>query len=141
MKNKSTSTEHRMVLKALLGIMACVVLMHSCFPGRDYKTEIIGTFYTDSTLSMPVANDTLVVIDCEMGKVGISLTDDSGHFAFSYWSNGGDAHPNAKFQMYWGEFYLCDNGDTLCILERHNKYENVVLYRGQKNWRGGWYAK
>lgn len=108
----------------------CVMTMQSCFPERDAKTVLRGTLYADSTLTTPLAGDTLVVLDKHLGKVGISLTDDSGHFAFSYWNNGVDANPEAKFQVKFCLVFLCHHGDTLWCDERHRYYNNIVIYPG-----------
>lgn len=124
-------------LMAAAGMLA----VQGCFPEHDAKTELRGALYVDSTLLAPLAGDTLVVHDQKLGKVGISLTDDSGHFAFSYWCNGVDANPDAKFQMSYPLVFLCYRGDTLWAGERHGKRDNIVIYPGINREKGVWYEK
>lgn len=137
----SESTVARRLLPLLLAAVLCAVMLTGCMPQIDVKTVLRGTLYADSTMILPLAGDTLVVMDSKLGKVGVSLTDDSGHFAFSYWSNGIDANPEAKFQIEYPPVFLCRHGDTLWAGESHVGYNNIVLYPGIDWKRGGWYAK
>lgn len=116
----------------------CVMTMQSCFPESDVKTVLRGTLYADSTLTTPLAGDTLVVLDEHLGKVGISLTDDSGHFAFSYWSNGIDAKPEAKFKYEFPPVFLSHHGDTLWGGTSRSYHDNIVIYPGI-SWTSRWY--
>lgn len=108
----------------------CVMTLQSCIPEHAVKTVICGTLYADSTLTTPLPGDTLVVHDECLGKVGISLTDDSGHLSFSYWHGGVDANPEAKLHKVSRPVFLCYHGDTLWAKECREYFSNTVVYPG-----------
>ena len=51
------------ISKLQWGIFIAVMLFAAC-ERSEYTTRITGTLYTDSTLTVPVANDTLWFYEC-----------------------------------------------------------------------------
>ena len=115
----------------------------------DTELHIVrGTLYTDSTLTTPVANDTLwfcnyrhqlaytdstqsiIIID----SIGHCLTDAQGRFGFSFWNIDVNHLIDAndeKFQFEFAPFLILYKQDTLFSGFYHSNYRDLLLYIGR----------
>ena len=93
----------------ILPLLASFALLCSCNPYHEHVLK--GTLYSDSTLTTPLAGDTLTfhdgedLYDCD-NYLGQAVTDQRGRWAFQYVTNlesPNAARTGAKFSMaeYW----------------------------------------
>ncbi len=132
----------------LLFLALSLLLLGAC-ERSEYTTQITGTLYTDSTLTTPVANDTLWFCNYDAwseyhdstvtnyltitNSVGHCLTDAQGRFGFSFWNvdvnqlvdNNGE-----KFNFESRPFLILHRQDTLFSGFYHSNYRELVLYSG-----------
>lgn len=112
----------------------------------EYTSQITGTLYTDSTLTTPVANDTLwfynyswVYADSTYHAslqecIGHCLTDGQGRFGFLFWSFdvGEMTSYEQKWEMTPDPSYLILHGqDTLFCGSYRANYKDITLYKGR----------
>lgn len=113
-------------------MLSIVLCLASCIDDR--QTFVSGTLYTDSTLTTPIAHDTLLFYWMHNSKyIGQSITDDLGDFAISFWENGADTWDDtylSKFQMDYPMFLIKYKGDTLETMMSHGKITWLELYPG-----------
>lgn len=120
---------------ALMTITLSAVLcccLHGCSPIRDYKTTCQGVLYSDSTKTMPLAHDTLIVR--EDGVIAIMETDEYGRFGFSWWNNGVDQTSSSDAKSNYLVYFICLDGDTLWAGSTSSEHKEIVIYPGI-NWR------
>lgn len=133
--------------RTYLLIFVLSLLLCAC-EESEYTTQITGTLYTDSTLTTPVANDTLwfcnyrhqleytdstqsnIIID----SIGHCLTDAQGRFGFSFWNIDVNHLIDAndeKFQFEFAPFLILYKQDTLFSGFYHSNYRDLLLYIGR----------
>ena len=127
-------------MKRIIPVLLALLLTGAC-ERSEYTTRITGTLYTDSTLTTPVANDTVWFYDYTYhGKhpdsilIGHALTDQEGRFGFLDWSvdvSSYDPRYESKFQFDFGQFIIVHWPDTLFRGEYSGKYNQLVLYPGK----------
>ena len=90
--NKTMKVETPNRMKHILPLLAALLLLGAC-ERSEYTTRITGTLYTDSTLSVPVANDTVWFYDYtyhgnrqDSTPIGHAMTDSLGCFGFLDWN-------------------------------------------------------
>ena len=128
-------------MKHILPLLVAAVLLFGACERSEYTTRITGTLYTDSTLTVPVANDTVWFYDYTYhGKhpdsilIGHALTDNLGRFGFLDWSvdvSSYDPRYESKFKIDFGPFIIVHWPDTLFRGEYSGKYNQLVLYPGK----------
>ena len=128
-------------MKHILPLLVAAVLLFGACERSEYTTRITGTLYTDSTLTVPVANDTVWFYDYTYhGKhpdsilIGHALTDQEGRFGFLDWSvdvSSYDPRYESKFKIDFGQFIIVHWPDTLFRGEYSGKYNQLVLYPGK----------
>ena len=128
-------------MKHNLPLLVAAVLLFGACERSEYTTRITGTLYTDSTLTVPVANDTVWFYDYTYhGKhpdsilIGHALTDQEGRFGFLDWSvdvSSYDPRYESKFKIDFGQFIIVHWPDTLFRGEYSGKYNQLVLYPGK----------
>ncbi len=127
-------------MKRIIPILFALLLAGAC-ERSEYTTRVTGTLYTDSTLTVPVANDTVWFYDYTYhGKhpdsilIGHALTDQEGRFGFLDWSvdvSSYDPRYESKFKIDFGQFIIVHWPDTLFRGEYSGKYNQLVLYPGK----------
>ena len=128
-------------MKHILPLLVAAVLLFGACERSEYTTRITGTLYTDSTLTVPVANDTVWFYDYtyhgnrpDSILIGHALTDQEGRFGFLDWSvdvSSYDPRYESKFQFDFGQFIIVHWPDTLFRGEYSGKYNQLVLYPGK----------
>ena len=128
------------ISKLQWGIFIAVMLFAAC-ERSEYTTRITGTLYTDSTLTVPVANDTVWFYDYTYhGKrqdstpIGHALTDRIGRFGFLDWNvDFSTYHPRyeSKFKVDYGNFIIVHLTDTLFCGVYAGWYKELILYPGK----------
>ena len=128
-------------MKRIIPVLLALLLTGAC-ERSEYTTRITGTLYTDSTLTTPVANDTVWFYDNTyhgnrqdstfvQPPIGHALTDEEGRFGFLDWNvdvNSFAPRYERKFQFDYGEFIIIHWPDTLFRGEYSGKYNQLVLY-------------
>ena len=127
-------------MKHILPLLAALLLLGAC-ERSEYTTRITGTLYTDSTLTVPVANDTVWFYDYTYhGKrqdntpIGHALTDRIGRFGFLDWNvdfNTYDPRYESKFKVDYGNFIIVHLTDTLFCGVYAGWYKELILYPGK----------
>ena len=128
-------------MKHILPLLVAAVLLFGACERSEYTTRITGTLYTDSTLTVPVANDTVWFYDYtyhgnrpDSILIGHALTDQEGRFGFLDWSvdvSSYDPRYESKFKIDFGPFIIVHWPDTLFRGEYSGKYNQLVLYPGK----------
>ena len=128
------------ISKLQWGIFIAVMLFVAC-ERSEYTTRITGTLYSDSTLTVPVANDTVWFYDYTYhGKrqdntpIGHALTDRIGRFGFLDWNvdfNTYDPRYESKFKVDYGNFIIVHLTDTLFCGVYAGWYKELILYPGK----------
>ncbi len=139
--NKTMKVETPNRMKHILPLLVAAVLLFGACERSEYTTRITGTLYTDSTLTVPVADDTVWFYDYTYhGKhpdsilIGHALTDQEGRFGFLDWSvdvSSYDPRYESKFKIDFGQFIIVHWPDTLFRGEYSGKYNQLVLYPGK----------
>lgn len=139
--NKTMKVETPNRMKHILPLLVAAVLLFGACERSEYTTRITGTLYTDSTLTVPVADDTVWFYDYTYhGKhpdsilIGHALTDQEGRFSFLDWSvdvSSYDPRYESKFKIDFGQFIIVHWPDTLFRGEYSGKYNQLVLYPGK----------
>lgn len=127
-----------MKTRNILTMIAGIALLGACQPYSDHVIK--GTLYSDSTLTTPIAGDTLTFLETDdvyreaEGKyLGQAITDERGRWAFKYTRNLDVPANGAKLQLT--EYYLLihDSSDTLYWepVGRSNSDEGkIMIYPG-----------
>ena len=139
--NKTMKVETPNRMKHILPLLVAAVLLFGACERSEYTTRITGTLYTDSTLTVPVANDTVWFYDYtyhgnrpDSILIGHALTDQEGRFGFLDWSvdvSSYDPRYESKFKIDFGQFIIVHWPDTLFRGEYSGKYNQLVLYPGK----------
>ena len=131
-------------MKRIIPILAGLLLFGAC-ERSEYTTRITGTLYTDSTLTVPVANDTVWFYDYTyhgnrsdssyvQPPIGHALTDKEGRFGFLDWNvdvSTYDPRYECKFQFEFGQFIIIHWPDTLFCGEYNGQYNGLILFPGK----------
>ena len=107
----------------------------ACEP-PEYPTLISGTLYTDSTLSTPVANDTVWFCDFNRadGYLGHATTDSLGRFGFSFWNFDVTQTEYVRRKGIYYHFLTLYGQDTLFLGRYREGYKKLILFPGRQ-WR------
>lgn len=102
--------------KALYAVMTAVILLTAASCGREQEYVVKGIFYTDSTMTAPMADQTLN-FDLNYGRfTGTTKSDSEGKFAFACNTRGwGSGATQEKLSYVEDEMMVCCGKDTLCI--------------------------
>ena len=131
-------------MKRIIPILFALLLAGAC-ERSEYTTRITGTLYTDSTLTTPVANDTVWFYDNTyhgnrpdstfvQPPIGHALTDDKGRFGFLDWNvdvSSYDPRYESKFHVDHGNFIIVHLTDTLFCGVYSGWYKDLILYPGK----------
>ena len=132
------------ISKLQWGIFIAVMLFAAC-ERSEYTTRITGTLYTDSTLTVPVANDTVWFYNYNRWAtnqdstyhewlLGHALTDSEGRFGFLDWNvdfTTYDPRYESKFKVDYGNFIIVHLTDTLFCGVYSGWYKELILYPGK----------
>ena len=139
--NKTMKVETPNRMKHILPLLVAAVLLFDACERSEYTTRITGTLYTDSTLSVPVANDTVWFYDYtyhgnrqDSIPIGHALTDQEGRFGFLDWSvdvSSYDPRYESKFHVDHGNFIIVHLTDTLFCGVYSGWYKDLILYPGK----------
>lgn len=138
--NKTMKVETPNRMKHILPLLAALLLLGAC-EHSEYTTRITGTLYTDSTLTVPVANDTVWFYDYtyhgnrqDSIPIGHALTDSLGRFGFLDWNvdfTTYDPRYESKFHVDHGNFIIVHLTDTLFCGVYSGWYKDLILYPGK----------
>lgn len=127
-------------MKRIIPVLLALLLTGAC-ERSEYTTRITGTLYTDSTLTTPVANDTVWFYDYTYHgnrqdniPIGHALTDQEGRFGFLDWNvdfSTYDPRYESKFKVDYGNFIIVHLTDTLFYGDYHYYYRELILYPGK----------
>ena len=131
-------------MKRIIPILAVLLLLGAC-ERSEYTTRITGTLYTDSTLAVPVANDTVWFYNFTPWAtnrdstyhewlLGHALTDSKGRFGFLDWNvdfSTYDPSYESKFKVDYGNFIIVHSTDTLFCGTYSGWYKDLILYPGK----------
>lgn len=131
-------------MKHFFPLLAVLLLFGAC-ERSEYTTRITGTLYTDSTLSVPVANDTVWFYNYNFWAtnrdstyheqlLGHALTDSEGRFGFLDWNvdfSTYDPRYESKFHVDYGNFIIVHLTDTLFCGKYSGWYKELILYPGK----------
>lgn len=131
-------------MKRFIPILAALLLFGAC-ERSEYTTRITGTLYTDSTLTVPVADDTVWFFNYDLyanhqdstyveRPLGYAITDNAGRFGFLDWSvdfSTYDPRYESKFHVEYGNFIIIHWPDTLFCGVYSGWYEELILYPGK----------
>ena len=112
-----------------------LLFLASCEP-PEYPTLVSGTLYTDSTLSTPVANDTVWFCDINRadGYLGHATTDSLGRFGFSFWNFDVTKDTYERRKNLYYHFIALYGEDTLLQGRYREEYKKLILFPG-RHWR------
>ena len=121
-------------MKKIIVLSSCLLFLFVACEPPEYPTLISGTLYTDSTLSTPVANDTVWFCNTDKAYLGHATTDSLGRFGFSFW-NFDVTQTEYKWRknLYYSFFALYGQ-DTLLQGHYRDEYKKLILYPG-RHWR------
>ena len=131
-------------MKHILPLLVALLLFGAC-ERSEYTTRITGTLYTDSTLTVPVANDTVWFYNFTPWAtnrdstyhewlLGHALTDSKGRFGFLDWNvdfSTYDPSYESKFKVDYGNFIIVHSTDTLFCGKYSGWYIDLILYPGK----------
>ena len=121
-------------MKKLIVLSFCLFLLFTACEPPEYPTLVSGTLYTDSTLTTPVANDTVWFCNIDKEYLGHATTDSLGRFGFSFWN-----FDVTKTEYEWRKnlcynFFALYGQDTLFRGRYHDEYKKLILFPG-RSWR------
>ncbi len=141
--NKTMKVETPTRMKHILPLLVAAVLLFGACERSEYTTRITGTLYTDSTLTVPVTNDTVWFYDYTYhGKhpdsipIGHALTDNLGRFGFLDWNvdfSTYDPRYESKIHVEHGNFVIVHLTDTLFCGQYSGWYKELILYPGKNH--------
>ena len=120
--------------------IAALLLCAAC-EEPEYPTTISGTLYTDSTISTPIANDTVWFYDfvwrgddsSPAGHLlGHAYTDSLGRFGFTFWNFDINQTQYEKRKGIYNSYLAIYGHDTLFRGSYHKDYKRLVLYLGRQ---------
>ena len=103
-------------MKKLIVLSFCLFLLFTACEPPEYPTLVSGTLYTDSTLTTPVANDTVWFCNIDKEYLGHATTDSLGRFGFSFWN-----FDVTKTEYEWRK-NLCYNFFALYGQDTHQRW-------------------
>ena len=111
-----------------------LVFFVACEP-PEYPTLVSGTLYTDSTLTTPVANDTVWFCNIDKEYLGHATTDSLGRFGFSFWNfDVTQSEYERRKGPYQFLFLALYGQDTLFQGRYRDEYKKLILFPGRR-WR------
>ena len=117
-----------------LFLILTLLLFTACEP-PEYPTLISGTLYTDSTLTTPVANDTVWFCDFNRpnGYLGHATTNSLGRFGFSFWNfDVTQSEYERRKGPYQFLFLALYGQDTLFQGRYRDEYKKLILFPGRR---------
>ena len=123
-------------MKKLLVLSSCLLFLFTACEPPEYPTLVSGTLYTDSTLSTPVANDTVWFCDINRadGYLGHATTDSLGRFGFSFWNFDVTQTEYVRRKGIYYHFIALYGQDTLLQGRYRDEYKRLILFPGRQ-WR------
>lgn len=121
-------------MKKLIVLSSCLLFLFTACEPPEYPTLVSGTLYTDSTLTTPVANDTVWFCNIDKAYLGHATTDSLGRFGFSFWN-----FDVTKTEYEWRKnlyyhFIALYGQDTLLQGRYRDEYKKLILFPGRR-WR------
>lgn len=126
-------------------IFALALLLFCACERSECTTQITGTLYTDSTLAIPIVDDTLWFLDYMIthqdstyvivltDTLAHAVTDGQGRFAAAWWNFDIEqeiADNERKFKFEFPHFFIFYRQDTLFQGQWNGNYKQLVLYPG-----------
>ena len=121
-------------------IIITLLLLGGC-EMPEYPTTISGTLYTDSTLTTPVAGDTVWFCDYVsryndsslVGEyLGHAYTDSLGRFAFTFWNFDVTKSEYERRKAFYNTFFAIYGQDTLFMGRYRSEYRKLIFYPGRQ---------
>lgn len=116
-----------------LFLILSLLLFTACEP-PEYPTLVSGTLYTDSTLTTPVANDTVWFCNIDKAYLGHATTDSLGRFGFSFWNFDVTKTEYERRKNFYYTFFALYGQDTLFRGRYRDEYKKLILFPGRR-WR------
>jgi len=130
-------------MKKLLPLITSLLLLGACSERPEYPILFSGTLYTDSTITTPVANDTVWFCDfvsryddsTRTGKyLGRAYTDSLGRFGFLFWNFDVTQPQYENRKNIYHSFLVLYRQDTLFqgCYRSDSEYKKLVLFPGRQ---------
>lgn len=121
-------------MKKLIVLSSCLFLLFTACEPPEYPTLVSGTLYTDSTLTTPVANDTVWFCNIDKAYLGHATTDSLGRFGFSFWNFDVTKTEYERRKNLYYTFFALYGQDTLFRGRYRDEYKKLILFPG-RHWR------
>ena len=121
-------------MKKLIVLSSCLFLLFTACEPPEYPTLVSGTLYTDSTLTTPVANDTVWFCNIDKAYLGHATTDSLGRFGFSFWNFDVTKTEYERRKNLYYTFFALYGQDTLFRGRYRDEYKKLILFPGRQ-WR------
>ena len=121
-------------MKKLIVLSFCLFLLFTACEPPEYPTLVSGTLYTDSTLTTPVANDTVWFCNIDKAYLGHATTDSLGRFGFSFWNFDVTKTEYERRKNLYYTFFALYGQDTLFRGRYRDEYKKLILFPGRR-WR------
>ena len=121
-------------MKKLIVLSFCLFLLFTACEPPEYPTLVSGTLYTDSTLTTPVANDTVWFCNIDKEYLGHATTDSLGRFGFSFWNFDVTKTEYERRMNFYYTFFALYGQDTLFRGRYRDEYKKLILFPG-RSWR------
>ena len=120
-------------MKKLIILSSYLLLLFTACEPPEYPTLVSGTLYTDSTLTTPVANDTVWFCNIDKEYLGHATTDSLGRFGFSFWNFD---VTQSEYERRKGpyQFLALYGQDTLFQGRYRDECKKLILFPGRR-WR------
>lgn len=118
-------------MKKLIVLSSCLLLLFTACEPPEYPTIISGTLYTDSTLSTPVANDTVWFCNIDKEYLGHATTDSLGRFGFLFWNFDVTKTEYEWRKNFYYNFIALYGQDTLFRGRYRDEYQRLILFPGR----------
>ena len=121
-------------MKKLIVLSFCLFLLFTACEPPEYPTLVSGILYTDSTLTTPVANDTVWFCNIDKAYLGHATTDSLGRFGFSFWNFDVTKTEYERRKNLYYTFFALYGQDTLFRGRYRDEYKKLILFPGRR-WR------
>ena len=119
-------------MKKLIVLSFCLFLLFTACEPPEYPTLVSGTLYTDSTLTTPVANDTVWFCNIDKAYLGHATTDSLGRFGFSFWNFDVTKTEYERRKNFYYTFFALYGQDTLFRGRYRDEYKKLILFPGRR---------
>ena len=119
-------------MKKLIVLSFCLFLLFTACEPPEYPTLVSGTLYTDSTLTTPVANDTVWFCNIDKAYLGHATTDSLGRFGFSFWNFDVTKTEYERRKNLYYTFFALYGQDTLFRGRYRDEYKKLILFPGRR---------